>query len=130
MRGPTKYIINLLIAAGVVCYIYIWLILKVTGVLKTFVDVMERMLPAWFPIFNLVALPVLVAVLGLRMIRPLWAILVVGVATLFCYNLIGLSYHRYRVATIIVHLLVLAEMFWIIPKWRKSRGKDRSADHD
>ena len=124
-RRFTNDIQSLLVAAVLVCYAFLWLILKATGVLKTFAGIMGQILPAWFPLFNLIALPILVGVIFLRIVRPAWAILLVAFAGSFCYTLIGLSYHRYRVATIIVQLLVLAEMFWIIPRWRKARSKEK-----
>ena len=128
--GLTRDDRNVLIWAGIVCWVYVWLILKATGVLKTFAIAMGGILPAWFPVFNLIVLPALVPVMFLRtIIRTAWAFLLFFIAWSFCYTLIGVSYHRYKVATIFVHLLILAEIFWLVPKWRKARNKERSANH-
>jgi hypothetical protein len=122
-KGLSKDVQSLLVAGLLVCCAWVWLALKATGILKSFEVRMGSILPGWFPLFNLIVLPVLVAVLFLRVLRSPWAILLIVLACSFCYTLIGLSYHRYPVATMIIHPLVLAEMFWIVPRLRKYREK-------
>jgi len=125
-RELTKDDRNALVAGALLGLGYVWLALKGIGALKIFATAMGRALPAWFPSFNLVVLPILVGLLFLRVVRPLWGMVLLTLATLFCYTLIGLSYDRHPTATIIVHPVVLAEMFWIIPWVRKLRDKRRN----
>jgi len=115
------------IALGLVCLSFLWVILQATGQLDKSAQAMGRILPSGFLLFNLFFLPFVTALLYLRLSSHIGVIVAIVLLFLFSWWLIGLSYDRYPVATGAVELLALAQMYWIIPWWRKRRRGEEGA---
>jgi hypothetical protein len=110
------------VAIGVLGLGTLWLILLATGQIAKGVDAIRGGVPSWFPVVNLMVLPIFAALVFIR--RPWRLELRVFFLLLFMlsFSTIGLSADRYRLATILVILMVYLEIFWVAPKWNARTG--------
>ena len=106
-------------AVAILCTIALWVLLKVAGQIQKFAETAATVLPEWFPLFNLFFLPLIVAVLFLRLTRHTWSVVCLFAVILFSLSMLYVSGQRYLWATAAMNIFLLAEIYWIMPRLRK-----------
>lgn len=94
----------------------LWLALNVAGILPSSLAQFQSSLPVWFPTANLLLVPSLPALTGLRSRLPLWSRALLFVVLLLSLSGLHITYESYPNLTIGVMLFYIFECFWIIPK--------------
>ncbi len=113
------------VASGIVCLTIVWLVLLMTGSLHQGTEAIKRYVPSWFPAVNLILYPVFAGLVFLRHSLTLRLRLVSGALLLLSASVLGLSAQKYPILGMSIGLLVLLEIYWIIPKldegWQRKR---------
>ena len=110
-----------------VVFSFLWLGLLVGGQLEAIAANLSSFLPTWFPIANLIFLPVLALLSFIDW--PLSKRFEVVIILLFAVScsLVGLSFNFFPLATVLVVSIAYWELLWLARRWRHSRWKESAA---
>ncbi len=111
--GPNVLLAAILIFCGV-----LWLVAVMTGKLAWLRHILGPYLPTWFPLANLLLVPVTCALSGLRSIRFKISFFLILVFV-FQLALMGLSAERYPGTTGLVTVFLYFETFILVPRWNR-----------
>ncbi len=107
------------LAIGIV--VVVWLVLSFTNQTTKFVELLGTFLPPWYATVNLLIAPVLpIFAAGPLRIPPALR-LALMVLLLWSISALSLGHGVHPKAYYVSLILVLAEAFWLIPKWNARR---------
>jgi len=95
------------------------ILLEISGLEKRLVHAIQPMLPDWFPAFNMLMAPILVALPTMRLKLRIRVEVRLGLLVLMlcCFSLYRLSFDKHPMVTLLIGVFVYVELFWLIPKW-------------
>lgn len=116
-RLPSLYDAWFIIA--MVSAVVVSVLLEVSGLEKRMAYAIRPLLPDWFPLFNLLVAPILVALPSMRLkfrisVAPRFFLLVLMLAS---FSIFRLSLDKHPTLTLLMGIFIYIELFWLIPKW-------------
>jgi hypothetical protein len=125
---PHRGDINVLLSAGLVLFVTIWLVALISGKLASTEEALRPHLPSWFSLVNALIIPVTYAFAASRLISFRLS-LFFGVAMLVQLSLFGLTSHDHPAVKIAVTVILYYESFVLVPRWNRRILERRSGGH-
>ena len=112
---------KLLSALGIGALVLVWLALLATNETAKAVEAVRGLLPHWFPGVNLFLAPLLAALATTSSPIPALCRFSAIFLMLCSFSALYLSYTVHPAGYILTLVIIIIELYWIIPKWNARR---------